>query len=110
MVSGTQMGLGEKMKLCFVRGGMAIEDGSELLASEKIQRVIKSLESEMDYVILDSAPVGLLTDAGVLAQFANGAIYVVKKDFALKDHILEGMEHLAEANVHMIGCVLNGDY
>ena len=64
----------------------------------------------MDYVILDSAPIGILTDAGILAQFADGAVFVVKKDFTRADHILEGMEHLAESKIHMIGCVLNGEY
>lgn len=110
IVSSHHMGLDENMQLFFFRGGTAIPDGSDLLASKKIKKVIRILESKMDYVILDSAPVGLLTDAGVLAQFANGAIYVVKKDYARANHILEGMEHLAQTDIHMIGCVLNGDY
>lgn len=110
LLNEKQLGLEDSMKMVYVQGGTAVADGSELLGSKKMQDVIKLLEKKMDFVIVDSAPIGLLTDAGVLAQFVDGAIYVIKKDFAHADHILEGMEHLAEMNVHMIGCVLNGDY
>lgn len=109
VVKGHELGLDEQAKMMYIRGGGAIADGSELLASKKMEKIIRGMEDKMDYVILDSAPVGLLTDAEVLAQFADGAIYVIKKDFAHADHIIEGMEHLAKTNIHMIGHVLNGE-
>ena len=99
----------EKRKLVFIPGGKAVSDGANYLGTSRMKKVIESLREQMDFVILDSAPVGLLTDAGVLAQYADGAVFIVKKDFAKADHILEGMEHLAESSIHMMGCVLNGD-
>jgi receptor protein-tyrosine kinase len=98
-----------EIKLAFVPGGNAVVDGANYLADERMRLVIKSLEEQMDYVILDSAPVGLMTDAGVLAQHADGAIFVVKKDFASADYILNGMQHLTDNSTHIIGCVINGD-
>ena len=74
-----------------------------------MQQLLDVLENQVDYIILDSAPVGLLTDAGVLAQYADGALFVVKQDFAKADYILRGLEHLADSNVYMVGCVLNGN-
>ena len=71
-------------------------------------RIIKKLEEVSDYVILDSAPAGLLTDAVVLAQYADGSVFVVRKDFARVDYIMDGMEHLAESNMQIIGGILNG--
>lgn len=109
VVHGTGLGMNESVKFLFVAGGNAVADGSELLAGEKMKQVVELLEEQMDYVILDSAPAGLLTDAAVLAQYADGVVFIVKKDFAYTGHILEGMEHLVEGNIHMIGCVLNGD-
>ena len=55
-----------------------------------MQKIIEALAQSMDYVILDSAPVGMLTDAGVLAQYADSVVFVVKKDYARADHILRG--------------------
>lgn len=108
VISGKEMNLGESMKFLYVPGGKAVADASNLLSNLKISGIVNNLKRQADYVILDSAPAGLLTDAGILAQFADGAVFIIKKDFAKVDHILEGMEHLAESKVHMIGCVLNG--
>lgn len=110
LVSGQELGMDESMKFIFLPGGTAVADGSELLEGKRMRQVVEALEEKMDYVILDSAPAGLLTDAGVLAQYADGSVFIIKKDFARASHILEGMEHLAESKIHMIGCVLNGDY
>ena len=107
--SADMLGIKEKLKFLFVPGGAAVGDAANLLDSERMGQVIDLLNEKMDYVILDSAPVGLLTDASVLAQYADGAVFVVKKDFAKADHILSAMEHLAEGDVAMIGCVLNVD-
>ena len=102
-------GVAENSKLFVIPGGKAVADGSNLIGNERVGHIIDKLEGIMDYVILDSAPVALLTDAGVLAQHADGGLFIIKKDFAKAGHILRGMEHLAESDIHMIGCVLNGD-
>lgn len=107
--SGEVAGISDRTKFLFLPGGKAVADGANLLGTVRMKKVVDSLKEHMDYVILDSAPVGLLTDASVLAQYAEGAVFIIKKDFAKADHILNGMEHLAESNIHMMGCVLNGD-
>lgn len=98
-----------KFNFFFVPGGHAVADASNLLGSERMKWVIDTVSKTSDYVILDSAPVGLLTDAGVLAQFADCSMFVVKKDFARVEHIMNGIEHLSESNIPVIGCVINGD-
>lgn len=103
------LGIEEKIPLLFIPAGKAIADGANLLSKGNMEQVIESLKDKMDYVILDSAPVGLLTDAGVLAQYADGGVFVIKKDFAKVDHILNAIKHLAESKIHMLGCVLNGE-
>lgn len=107
--STDQLGIKGNMKFLFIPGGKPVEDGSELLGRPRMKKLVDELSDQIDYVILDCAPVGLLTDAGVLAEYADGALFIVKKDFASAEHILNGMEHLAESNIQMIGCVLNGE-
>lgn len=108
LLTGKDMGMDEEFKFCFLPGGKATEDGSRLLGSERMQKVIEAVQEIVDYVILDSAPAGLLTDAGVLAQYADSAIFVIKRDFASTTHIMEGLEELSESHVHLIGGILNG--
>lgn len=108
LMSAEKMGMDKEMHFYFLPGGEMIEDGSRLLGTGRMEKIIEVLAEKMDYVILDSAPVGMLTDAGVLAQFADSVVFVVKKDYARADHILEGMEELTGSRVHLIGGILNG--
>ena len=108
LLTGKDMEMDEEFKFCFLPGGKAAEDGSRLLGSERMQKVIEAVQEKVDYVILDSAPAGLLTDAGVLAQYADSAVFVIKRDFASTTHIMEGLEELSESRVHLIGGILNG--
>lgn len=96
------------LKFMFLPGGEAMEDGSDLLGIPTMQKIIESAKASADFVIIDSAPAGLITDAVVVAQYADAALFVVRRDFARVDHILDGMEHLAESRVHIVGCILNG--
>ena len=99
----------EKINFIFIPGGKPVADGSNMLGSPKMKEIIDIVSKDSDYVILDSAPVGLLTDASVLAQYADCALFVVKKDFAKTEHIMSGIEHLANSNIPVIGCILNGN-
>ena len=88
-------------------GGVGLNDGSELLGTDLMKNLIEHLRSKNDYVIVDSAPAGFLTDAVVLSQFVDSVIFVIRKDYAGVGHILEGMEQLTRNPVRMVGCVFN---
>lgn len=109
MYSASSIGIDKKMPFFFIPGGKAIGDGDNYLGNRRMRLIIESLQDHVDYLILDSAPAGLLTDASLLAQYADGVVFIIKKDYAKTDDILQGMEHLAEGKIHMIGCVLNGE-
>ena len=103
-----KLNFGKDMDFYFVPGGKAVADGSKLLDSRQMKIIFEALKKVADYIILDSAPIGILTDAGILAQYADSAVCVVKKDYARADSIMEGMEELADGHVHVIGGILNG--
>ena len=108
LLSAEQMGMDKEIHFYFLPGGETVDDGSRLLGTERMQKIIETLAQNVDYVILDSAPVGMLTDAGVLAQYADSVVFVVKKDYARADHILDGLEELSGSRIHLIGGILNG--
>ena len=108
ILSGKEI-FGYKHPFVFVRGGKKIDDSSNYLASDKMRKLVLSLEKQADYVIIDSAPVGLLTDAAILAQYADTSIFVVKKDFVKANKIMEAMEQLTESNIDILGCIINGE-
>ena len=95
-------------KLHVVPGGEPYNNASELLDSARMKNVIANLKEMADYVILDTAPVGMLTDTAVLAESADAALFVVKQDYANCSTILEGIGQLAESRIYISGCILNG--
>lgn len=57
---------------------------TELLARESLGKVIGFLRNEYDYVILDTAPVGLVTDTLLLAKYTDVSVYVCRADYTPK--------------------------
>ena len=95
-------------KINVLPGGKPYNNAAELLDSSEMKETIEYLKNTNDYVILDTAPVGMLTDTAVLAQAAEAALFVVKQDYVNCSNILEGIDQLAESKVYISGCILNG--
>lgn len=91
----------------FLPGGKSVDDGSNLLSNPRMKDLIDCMQAKTDYVIIDSAPAGLLTDSAVLAKYAQAAILVIRKDCARIDFITDALGHLSESNIHIVGGVLN---
>ncbi|MDO4747538.1 MAG: polysaccharide biosynthesis tyrosine autokinase, partial [Eubacteriales bacterium] len=93
--------------LTFFAGGTAVADGTSLLSSQRMDELIIFLEKESDYIILDSAPVGILTDSVVLSKNVDASILIIKNDYARVDIINDAIEHLCENDIQIIGAVFN---
>ena len=57
---------------------------SELIASDKTGELFSRLKEEYDYIILDTPPVGLVTDAFLLMQHSDANLFVVRQNYTLK--------------------------
>lgn len=108
LITRQDLGLPEDVQLSVVPGGKAMEDGTMLLGSEKMRDIIRDMERMADYVILDSAPAGLLTDAVVLARYVDASIFIIQKDYATKDYILDSLDNLSQSHIRILGGILNG--
>ena len=98
----------EEYKMYVVPGGKPIGNGAELIDSPRMYELMELLKDFADYVILDTAPVGVLTDTAVLAQTADSALFVVKQDYANRSAIMDAIEQLSESGIYFAGCILNG--
>jgi capsular exopolysaccharide synthesis family protein len=74
----------EHENLFFVSSGALYESPSELLLNEKIQELVDHLEANFDAVVMDTAPVVLVTDAHVLSKLSNATLYVVRHKYTPK--------------------------
>lgn len=65
-----------------ITSGPTPPNPAELLDSAKMQDLIKELNKEYDYVIIDTPPVGLVTDGVILMQHADINLYVVRHNYS----------------------------
>jgi capsular exopolysaccharide synthesis family protein len=79
----------------------------ELLSSKRFGDVITKLKEAFDIVIIDSAPLQLVSDAQVLSQFASSVIYVVKADATPYQVAQNGIKKLRRVDAPLLGVVLN---
>lgn len=81
---------------------------SEMLASNKMRKLIESISDEYDYVFLDTPPIGMVTDAGILASFIDGTVIVVRSEFIDMKDLQDTKKKLVSVNANILGVVLNG--
>ena len=57
---------------------------TELVARESLPQAIDILKKHFDYIILDTAPIGMVTDTQLISRVANASIYVCRADYTHK--------------------------
>jgi len=77
-------------------GGTVPPNPSELLYNERLDLFIDELRKNFDYIIIDSAPVGVLTDTFILNRLVDAVIYVVKAGVARYSDV-KHLNELAES-------------
>ncbi len=60
---------------------------SELMISDRMELFFDQLKDAYDYIVIDSAPVGLVSDAFALNRFADVTIFIVRQRFSLKKQL-----------------------
>ena len=60
---------------------------SELLINDKMETLMNDLKRDFDYIIIDCAPVGLVSDALLLEKFADITFYVVRQNYTYKSQL-----------------------
>ena len=80
---------------------------AELLASDRLEQLFQVIGREYDYVIVDTAPVGLVADVYKINPFAAAVIYITKSDYTLKSSLKDIQELYDEKRLNNLCVVLN---
>ena len=65
-------------------GGPIPPNPTELVASDALDKAVEQLKEQYDYVILDTAPIGLVTDTAIIGRVADLCVYVCRADVTPK--------------------------
>lgn len=81
---------------------------SELILSDAMGELIAELKQHYDYIILDTPPVGLVSDALELAQYADVTLYIVRQNYTKKDMITLLNTRVQRGELANASIILNG--
>ncbi len=79
----------------------------ELISSEDMRFLVRRLNEEFDYIILDTPPVGLFTEAQVLSEYADGYLIVVSAGRSDKESVMKAIKLIRFAGGRILGVLLN---
>ncbi|MBQ6851848.1 MAG: CpsD/CapB family tyrosine-protein kinase [Oscillospiraceae bacterium] len=81
---------------------------SELLGSPRMKTMIDRLSEKYDYILIDTPPVGFVSDACLVAKTLDGMIFLVRQNRAEKELLSRCLQQVKNAGVRLMGFVLNG--
>ena len=94
--------------LYILPGGTVPPNPTELLARDGLDKAIETLKKNFDYVILDTAPAGMVTDTLLIGRVADLSVYVCRADYSRKAEFTL-INELADSNKLPNLCtVING--
>jgi tyrosine-protein kinase Etk/Wzc len=93
--------------LSVISAGPIPPNPSELTALGKTEELIKFLKEKYEYIIIDSSPIGIVSDAFHLASLADACLLVVRPDKTLKDMLESTLNSLNENGTKGVSLVIN---
>lgn len=79
----------------------------ELLESRRMTELLEYVGTAYDLVIIDTPPIGVVSDAIPLIHMVDGIIVVSRVNHSRRDHALRLVKQLRELNAHVLGLVVN---
>ncbi len=89
--------------------GIVPPNPAELLSRSNLDRAIAYLSEKYDYVILDTAPVGLVADSMILSRVADALLYVVRIGYTHREALPFLQSLMADGRLENVSVVVNGD-
>ena len=94
--------------LYILLGGTVPPNPTELLARNGLDKAIETLKKHFDYVIMDTAPIGMVTDTLLIGRVADLSVYVCRADYTHKAEYTLINELSIEKKLPNLCTVING--
>lgn len=89
--------------------GIVPPNPAELLSRSNLDRAVEYLSEKYDYVILDTAPVGLVADSMIVSRVADALLYVVRVGYTHRDAFPFLKSLIADGRLENVSVVVNAD-
>lgn len=98
---------GERENLFFMGGKNCYSSSTERLQSGYLPKLLKACRSNVDIVIIDTPPAGLIADAQIFGQYADGVLFVARQNHIEAENINEILDDFYDNHIDIFGVVLN---
>lgn len=96
---------GSSMKL--ISSSRHVNNPASLLRGARIQRVMKELREQADYVVVDTPPIGTLSDATAFLPYVDGVVYVIRSECVTGTQVANGIQAVSDSGTPLYGYVFN---
>lgn len=93
--------------LFVIPSGRSVPNPAELLANNRMKELVELAGKKFDYVLLDGPNVFGLADALILANLAQGTLFVVESSNTTSKQLLSAIKELNNININIVGGILN---
>ncbi|EOU1488028.1 polysaccharide biosynthesis tyrosine autokinase [Clostridium perfringens] len=80
---------------------------AEILNSNRMRSFVEETKEHFDYVFIDTPPIGIVSDAGIVSTYSDGIILVAASNEVDDNVIKLSKDRLVKVNANIIGCILN---
>ena len=94
--------------LYILPGGTVPPNPTELVARDAFDKAVEVLKKNFDYIILDTAPIGIVTDTQLISRVADVSIYICRADYTHKSDYALINELKAEGKLPNLCTIING--
>ena len=93
--------------LFVIQSGTVSPNPTALLQSDNFERMIETLRKYFDYIIVDTAPIGVVIDAAIIVQKCDASILVTEAGVAKRREGQKAKSQLEQTGVPFLGAILN---
>ena len=93
--------------LFFLDSEPHIPNPADILSSQRFRKLVAQMESDFDYVVIDTPPVGAFVDAAIIATLADATALVVRERFVKRAELQNAYDQLKKADANVIGVIMN---
>ena len=96
-------------KLFMLLNDKGDQESTDIVASQRMRYLVSKAKAHFDYVVIDSPPLALMSDAEAFAEMADLTVLVVKYDYSTAEDINDAVDTLSGCKAEHYGTILN-DY
>lgn len=96
--------------LSLLMGRSELSNSTEIISSNAMRDFIKKARDYFDYIVIDTPPIALATDAECFAELADCMLLVIKQGGARAKRINDSIDAVKRSGAEILGCIFNNVY